>query len=357
MPPGLEEQVAFWRNVYAVWSRGQVAIHDDRHLGLIYEVVALPGPIGQGYTDQQRALVRAREARWRARTAALEQRAVQGRPLNAEQQALLEKMDEVGGRGVVFGAPDRIRSQRGVKERFRRGLEISGRYDEPFRGIFRRYGLPEDLAYLPHVESSFQLNARSSAGATGVWQFIRSTGRQYLVVDRDIDERLDPIIAADGAARYLRDAYGRLGSWPLALTSYNHGVGGMIRAQARYGDDIVRIIKDYDGRYFGFASRNFYSEFLAARHVARQADRYFPGLQYDLPLKQEQDRLSTAVFLRDLARDYRLPQSTLIALNPAWLTPIKNGSRPLPALARVWLPAGTLASARLSARQRDRVTW
>jgi membrane-bound lytic murein transglycosylase D len=72
------------------------------------------------------------------------------------------------------GAAMRVRSQRGIRERFKHGLEISRRYDRQFRKIFRDAGLPEDLAYLPHVESSFQPAAKSSAGAVGMWQFTKA---------------------------------------------------------------------------------------------------------------------------------------------------------------------------------------
>jgi membrane-bound lytic murein transglycosylase D len=196
-----------------------------------------------------------------------------GQPLDRGDRELLARLD--GGR--LAGAAERVRSQRGLRERFRRGLEISARYEQHFRRIFRDAGLPEDLAYLPHVESSFQAAAKSSAGAVGIWQFTRAAAERYMTVNEIVDERLDPIAATRGAARYLRDAYNRLGSWPLALTSYNHGVNGMQRAKNLYGGDLVRIIADYDHPQFGFASRNFYTEFLAARDIARQPERYFAG--------------------------------------------------------------------------------
>ena len=133
-----------------------------------------------------------------------------------------------------------------------------------------------ELAYLPHVESSFQARARSSAGAVGIWQFTRGTGRKYLKITSAIDERLDPIAAAHGAAQYLADAYEELASWPIALTAYNHGVGGMAKAVKDHGADYEQIFNEYEGRRFGFASKNFYSEFLAARAIARDPERYFP---------------------------------------------------------------------------------
>jgi len=341
LPADLEDEVNFWRNVYAHWSRGQVAFHDDRYLGLVYEVADLPGPIEASYTPAQRDWVQARTEHWRSRLDALADRLGEGRGLSAEERDLLAKIEAAAGRSAVFGAGERVRSQRGVRERFRRGLEVSGRYDGKFREVFRRHGLPEDLAYLPHVESSFQLNARSSAGASGMWQFMRSTGRQYMTVNGAIDERLDPVVAADAAARYLKGAQERLHAWPLALTSYNHGVGGMLKAKARYGNDIGRIVHNYDGRYFGFASRNFYAEFLAARHVASHATHYFPeGLHYEPSLDHDVVVLRSDVPAMQLARYYKVPLPTLVELNLAWLPAVQSGVRPVPAGSTVWLPAG-----------------
>jgi membrane-bound lytic murein transglycosylase D len=339
LPDALRDQVGFWRSVYAHWSRGMVAIHDDRHLALVYEVAELPGPIEPSYTPSQRDFVRAREDHWAARLSRLESDVLAGRSLGHAQRTLRRRIAADAGSGALIGASTRVRSQRGVRERFRRGLEVGARYDAKFREIFRRYGLPEDLAYLPHVESSFQLNARSSAGASGVWQFMPATARDYMRVDGRIDERLDPVVAADAAARYLRGAHARLHSWPLAVTSYNHGVGGMLRAKARYGDDIGRIVRSYDGRYFGFASRNFYAEFLAASHVARHAERYFPeGLRPEPPLADALLVLRSDTYATDLARHHRVRLSELTSRNLAWREPVRLGRTPVPAGTTVWLP-------------------
>lgn len=345
VPPQIEDNVAFWRLVYGEWSRSQVAFHDDEHLGVIYEVARLPGEIRGGYTAEQARFVRAKEAEYRARLASMERKLASGDRLTSTERHLHDQLVAKGGRLALSGAAGRLRVQRGVRERFRRGLEISGRYDQAFRAVFRTRGLPEDLAFLPHVESSFQTNARSSVGAAGVWQFMPATGRVYdLTVNRTLDERLDPVLAAAGAARYLDDAYRKLGSWPLAITSYNHGQGGMAKAKAQYGDDLGRIVRHYDGPYFGFASRNFYAEFMAARAVASQPARYFPeGVAYERPLDYDQLVLRTAVPIHHLARHYGLPAQRLENLNLAWRTPITRNGAAIPAGSTVWLPAGTMA--------------
>ena len=135
---------------------------------------------------------------------------------------------------------------------------------------------------LPHVESSFNPRAYSKVGAAGLWQFMRSTGRRYMRIDGAVDDRLDPFRSTEAAAQLLAYNYRVLGTWPLALTAYNHGTAGMRRAKETLGtDDIVRIVRNYTSRTFGFASRNFYVSFLAALEIDRNPEKYFGSLQKD----------------------------------------------------------------------------
>ncbi|RKT46089.1 lytic transglycosylase domain-containing protein [Thiocapsa rosea] len=342
VPAEIQPNVDFWRHVYGIWSRGEVAIHDNEHMGVIYEVVQLPSPIKEGYTDPQRSLVRDRTDAYKGQLRLLEERVRTGQSLSSSDKALLAKLEQAGGRAAVYGAADRVRSQRGLRERFHRGVEISGRYDPAFREIMRSHGVPEDLAYLPHVESSFQTNARSGVGAAGVWQFMPATGRMFMNVNDTIDDRFDPIIAADGAARYLSQAHRRLGSWPLAITAYNHGQGGMANAKAQFGDDIGGIVKNYRGQYFGFASRNFYAEFIAAREVTRNADRYFPeGVRREEPWPHDRLVLQHAMPVNHVAGHYGVTPYSLADLNMHWRDRARDGRAHLPAGSTVWLPAGT----------------
>ncbi|MGR8997936.1 MAG: lytic transglycosylase domain-containing protein [Gammaproteobacteria bacterium] len=277
-PDELEPAVEFWRKTYTVWHRSEVAFHDDRYLDVIYEVMVLPGYIDECLTSEQKEMVKQRRDFWKAQLSALESKLRYNVPLNANDRQLIAKLESSGGQlnSVLNGASERVRSQRGNRERFLRGLEISRRYDRQFRQIFRDAGLPEDLAYLPHVESSFQPAAKSSAGAVGMWQFTKAAAKTFIPVGNRIDRRLDPFASAIGAARYLSYAYRKLGDWPTAITSYNHGIGGMKRAQNQVGRDFVRIVETYNGRAFGFASRNYYAQFLAAREIASNPMQYFP---------------------------------------------------------------------------------
>jgi membrane-bound lytic murein transglycosylase D len=277
-PGELEPAVEFWRKTYTKWRRSEVAIHDDRYLDVIYEVMVLPGYVDESLTSEQKEMVKQRRDYWKAQLFVLESKLRYNAPLSANDRQIIAKLKSRGRQvnSVLYGAAERVRSQRGTRERFIRGLEISRRYDRQFRKIFREAGLPEDLAYLPHVESSFQPAAKSSAGAVGMWQFTKGAAKAFMPAGGRIDQRLDPFASAIGAARYLSYAYSKLGDWPSAITSYNHGIGGMKRAQNQVGRDFARIVNSYESPAFGFASRNYYAQFLAAREIASNPMQYFP---------------------------------------------------------------------------------
>jgi len=339
----IRPNVEFWKMVWAEWSQGQVAVHDLDYPAIVYEVANLPGPIEERYSERQIDFVEQLLESWQKRLRRLSVKALSGASLSDAEKALVLDITTHAGTDALADAHERVRTQRGLRERFRRGLEISHRYDAEFREIFRQAGLPEDLAYLPHVESSFQAAARSSAGAVGIWQFTRGTGRRFLTVTAALDERLDPIAAARGAARYVAAAYAELDDWPLALTSYNHGLSGMLEAVAHHGRDYEAVYLEYEGRLFGFASRNFYAEFLAAREIARDPRPYFPeGFQPEPVFDHESFALEHRSTAARIAAAFDLPLDEVVALNPAWTSAAVRHGLALPGSTTVWLPAGTL---------------
>jgi len=343
IPEALKGNVTFWRRVFAEWHLNQVVLHDADYPSLVYEVVDLTGETAESLTSEQYDQIQQRREALEDRLTQLAATGADAADLSEVDRALRRKIIAIAGVAALAEAAARVRAQRGLRERFQRGLEISGRYNRAFRQVFREEGVPEDLAYLPHVESSFQNRARSSAGAAGMWQFTRSAGRLFMTVNRTIDQRMDPVVAARGAARYLRRAYEMLGDWPMAITSYNHGIRGMMRAKKQYGGDFNRIVRDYESRTFGFASRNFYAEFLAVRDIARNQEHYFPkDLDLQRPLKLDSIVLDRPIRSRELARYYAVKLTKLAALNPAWTRRAVRGFAPIPSGVTVWLPAGTL---------------
>jgi membrane-bound lytic murein transglycosylase D len=235
-------------------------------------------------------------------------------------------------------ARNNLRCQVGQKDRFREGVIRSGAYLSEIKEIFRRSGLPEDLAYLPHVESSFNPKAYSKFGAAGIWQFTRSTGRQFMKVGYTMDERRDPITSSYAAARLLQKNYDKLQNWPMALTAYNHGINGMLRARRSKGN-YEAIFNSYRSRLFKFASRNFYSEFLAAREVAQNYQQHFGYLNLDEPSEQTEVVLTGYTSFPELVLYLEIDSETLRRLNPALRNPVISGQKYIPNGYRLRLPA------------------
>jgi membrane-bound lytic murein transglycosylase D len=158
-------------------------------------------------------------------------------------------------------------------------------------------------------------------------------------VDAVVDERLDPYRSTESAARLLSANYRITGSWPTAITAYNHGAGGMRRAIEQLGtDDIETIVRRYRGRAFGFASRNFYVSFLAAADVRANAERYFGKLEREAPDPSVMVRLPDNAPAEALERVLGVDRVTLARYNPSLRDPVWAGRRQVPRGHRLYLP-------------------
>lgn len=270
---GIEDRIAFWESIFATYGEKDLVIHDTERVDLVYAVV---------HEDDRRS------GQERVRRLLEEVRRNVDSPDSLGDDAR-ELYDRIAADGVRMTAGDiavlinRVHVQRGIKERFQDGVVRSGRYHTYFQQVFEEEGVPTVISLLPLVESSYENAARSYAGAVGIWQFMPATGRQFMNVARGRDDRQNPPIATRAAARLLKGNYDRLRAWPLAITAYNHGTGGMARAQAAHGSDMSEIIRNYDGRTFGYASKNFYAEFIAAVNVYNDYEYHFGPIALDAP--------------------------------------------------------------------------
>lgn len=312
-PPGLEPNVQFWIRIYSEVDTHGGLIHDANDLRIVYETVAF----SKGQSSRSRE--RQTEAR-KKQIAGILRQLGRGRRsgLSQESQRILALFpDDVSNR-TLSSAVRQVRFQLGQANKFRAGIVRSGAWRDHIKQTFREMNLPTGLASLPHVESSFTPTAYSRVGAAGLWQFTRATGRRYMRVDHVVDERLDPYAATRAAGQLLAANKLITGTWPLALTAYNHGASGMRRAARKLGTtDIETIVRRYKSRTFGFASRNFYVEFLAARQVETNSSHYFGKLQ--LARAEQYDSIELPFYARssELAEAIGVSQDRLREANPA----------------------------------------
>jgi membrane-bound lytic murein transglycosylase D len=343
-PPELEKDVRFWIRVYTEVTTDQGLLHDDWNLGLVYEVLRFDPASSPAQRERLVAAAKARYAGLLKRFAAGETD-----DLTPHERRILHAFGDHATPQDFRDAIDRIRFQLGQADRFREGLIRAAVWEKQIARTLTQHGVPAEIAALPHVESSFNLAAYSKVGAAGLWQFMPSTARRYMRVDSVVDQRLDPYTATEAAANLMLYNYRLVGTWPLAVTAYNHGPGGLRTAQDELGSsDIAVIVKRYQGKTFGFASRNFYVAFLAALEVDRNAEKYFG------PIARLPETDSTTVELPDyipvdaLAKAFKVDMGALRVLNPALRPPIWNGSRFVPRGYTLRLP-GTLPQTEIAA--------
>ncbi len=334
----IRSNVEFWKNVYSKYTSTQGIVHDIQNLNIIYEVMAIKDPESPGARRINRARVKRAKKKY---TRILNGLARGKPPVSKEAKRVAALFGPKTRRRDYRKAVNNIRCQVGQKNRFRKGLIRSGAYMPTIRRIFSQKGLPIDLSYLPHVESSFNPAAYSKFGAAGIWQFTRSTGKRFMTIDYTVDERRDPILSSYAAARLLAENHKKLGNWPLALTAYNHGASGMMRAKRKYGN-YPAIFKHYRSRLFRFASRNFYSEFLAARAVAENYKHYFGSLKLHRPADYPEIVLAGYMALDDIVKVMNVDKDEIRRLNPSLRKPVYRGEKYIPKGFRLRLPAKAL---------------
>ncbi len=193
----------------------------------------------------------------------------------------------------------------------------SGLYRNMITEELRKAGLPEDLSWLPIIESGFKIRALSRARALGLWQFISSTGSLYdLKRDRWVDERMDPLKSTQAAVRYLSDLHSLFGDWTTALAAYNCGeyrVQRIINAQQiNYLDNFWDLFA-----MLPYETARFVPRFIAALSIIKDPAKYGFNLPPPYPdLKYETITVNQPAKLSSLSAALGLDPSELAFLNP-----------------------------------------
>ena len=324
-PPELEPAISFWKKVYTEVDTDHGYLHDSENLSIIYASL--------NRNSQEIEAVR-QHIKNDLGVLATGQRS----NLSKSQEAILTLWPEDVSNQRLQEAISNVRFQVGQSNAFLEGLERSGAYRDYINDILSDKNMPPQLALLPHVESSFNPNAYSHANAAGMWQFTRPTGQRFMRIDDVIDERMDPYISADAAMDLLKYNHQVLGSWPLALTAYNQGVGSMSRAVRETGTaSIEEIIENYKGPRFGFVGRNFYPQFLAVNDIEDDIDQYFETVQYAIPTNFTEVRLNSYIEARGIGESLNIPLSELRDDNPSLRNVIWQGLKRIPRGFRIKL--------------------
>ncbi len=227
---------------------------------------------------------------------------------------------------IPFPLPERVLKeiewiQEGWATTFQRGLDRSYAYLPYIRAEFQKAGLPPELCWLPMVESSFMQRAVSHAGATGMWQFMRTTGQRYnLRVDGHVDQRYDWQRSTHAAIAYLKDLYQYFdGNWALAVSAYNMGEGGLERAIAGNGGETnlwVLLDTPPAANRIPRETKKYYARLLAVAIVASNPERYGFTRNPSPPLRIVRVPVEGSFSLSRLDEALELPPGTMEQLNP-----------------------------------------
>lgn len=277
----VKKQVWFWEKIFDRYDSQSFVVHDTRFPEIIIDVIdfnRISTPYGDRIVNMTQTKKKITEKYLRRYRKGINRfrhygtKAAKVSPIEDRLQQVYSQNPEAYKK--LLKGQVQIRAQMGLKDEFQRALHRASTYLPQMEAIFESYGLPVLLTRLPFVESMFNLKARSKVGASGIWQFMPRTAKQFMKLTYMFDERNSPLKATHAAARLLKKNYESLGSWPLAITAYNYGASGIRRAVKAVGsDDLNELIKHYPRRRFGFASENFYAEFYAVSKVFEQKHR------------------------------------------------------------------------------------
>ncbi len=326
IPESLRDRVGFWFDIYTKYDSHKRVIHHSEYPWIVYKVVDVSFII-ESDTPKRLWMRREKADRYVKNEALRVQAALKSLARKKSLRNLTEIESQVAEALSVLGgnihrnarvAAKHVRVQTGQKNFFFDGIVRSRRFLPTMEEVFRSRGLPVELTRIPFVESSFNKQATSKVGAVGIWQFMSSTGRKFLLVDDLIDERRSPLKATEAAAALLKENHLILyRSWPLAITAWNHGPGGVRRAIRAVGSrDIATIITKYRSKSFDFASSNFYTEFLAALHAERYSQEIFGLVEEPAHEKLHPVKLTRAVRFNELLRASGLSLEELLLINP-----------------------------------------
>lgn len=204
---------------------------------------------------------------------------------------------------------------------FKYALSRSNRYIPMIQRIFKKLGLPNDLAYLAMVESGFSPTAYSYAGASGMWQFIPSTGRIFgLTMNWWVDERRNPVESTYAAGEYLKDLFNKFSSWYLAVAAYNSGEVTIERALSLYPGGNFWTISQNRPYLLPVQTRRYVPKIIAAAIIAKDPENFgFHNIDYKKPIKFKQVNVPYSVSLYALAKCAGVSEYRLKKMNPELL--------------------------------------
>jgi membrane-bound lytic murein transglycosylase D len=341
-PEELIPKIQFWIRTFQEFDQFHAIFHDAEYPEVVYSIVksdySCASSRAIGPVDQERKRIRTQ-----LRSILAKSKETNASYTDEENALLLQTKKAVNF--DLEKAAERVRCQNGIRDQFEQALARYHYYKDDIVQILKTANLPEEIQYLPFVESSYNPLAYSRVGAAGLWQIMPQTARLLgLKINASIDERMDPILATMAAAQYFNNSYENLGKaavsrgydlkdnflGPFVITSYNYGVGGMVNALSIHGVDFMSTLNNYKGRAFRVAVKNFYASFLAAKHIVTHQKDYFPNIDlYKFP-EHKLINVPQSMSAIKFAESFNVPIESLRELNPVLTKRVWSGVQPIP---------------------------
>lgn len=347
IPEYFEASTKFWFSVYSQYTSEQVVIHDKENLKLVYNIMDFEplhdskiNKFAKSKLQADLALERAAQIKRDLNRLHLKES-----KLTPEQSALLKLIKDSGadipktswGKKRFFKElASTMRTQTGQRDMVQAGVLRSLPYLPFLETQFENFDAPKELLAIAFVESSFNLKAQSYAGAAGIWQFMPRTASSFMPTrSKDLDYRMNPIISTISALHLLKQNKKILKRWDLAVPAYNFGTSHLVKARRKYKEKatLSYILQNYDHSEVGFASKNYYAEFLAMARVLAYKDMIFPLAGY----KKEGEKIkkeNVAVYVTKCSlrpkKFFRLLKKSspnIFRLNAHFLNPNETFSR------------------------------
>jgi len=291
IPKELSPRVRFWYRVYTQFDSSKSVLHDVENLGLIYDVVDFSDLKVSGlnrntrYSLQNKAMTNVVSG-YKGAFLKLSKGDCNTEKCGAIKQAIKrEKItppkSKKKRRTFFKNLSNNLRTQTGQKDHILQGLENLKGYFETVETLFKAFEMPHELLAISFLESSFNINARSKVGATGPWQFMNVIGKHFFVQSKYSDQRKSAVLSTAGALHLLSQNIRIMKHWDLAVNAYNSGTGllrrGLKKLHKKGFKDprVSHLIDHFKHPNWGFAAKNFYSEFLALVYTLAYRDEIY----------------------------------------------------------------------------------
>ena len=320
IPDEMTRRVHFWVKIFSHYSANEYILHSSNYPELIFEIASVSKDLSK---KDQRERKKDIETYFKKisniyREALLELAEDPDNINTNLKQKFVRELAHIDHDDKYKKAAEKFRIQRGQANAMLRGLNDFSAYEPHIFKAFRDQNIPTELSYLTFVESTFNRRAVSKVGASGVYQIMPKTGRPHMRINRKFDERRDPLKSAIAAAKILKKNYQITKEhWPLAITGYNHGAYGMKKAANMHDTyDIWELINKYEGRTFGFASKNFYAEFVAINYIIENKRQLFPKLKNKIVIPIHSLTARRKVRISSILKKYDISLEDFISFNP-----------------------------------------